>query len=229
MRVRGVLVITFIFALLVWVGAAMIDYFALGGGPSLWGALITAVPTRAVFARLFGSSAVLLLGTIIARAIAQRDQAQARAEHLNAVLRAVRDVNQLITQEKDRSRLIQKACEHLASSHGCHSVWIALFDESGRLERAAQSGLPEAPWSSLVERLQRGELPPCARCTCTVTPAKPSSATPCWSRGFSSSRSLSRSRRWRKRCAKLYVAVPCRKEVQYDRARGDFADSGGAP
>ncbi|MDD3580957.1 MAG: PAS domain S-box protein [Desulfobacca sp.] len=94
--------------------------------------------------------------------IAARQHTEKRIEHLNAVLRAVRNVNQLITQEKDRDRLIQRACDNLIETRGYFNAWIALFDESGRLVQAAESGLGDN-FQALVEHLQRGELTKCAR------------------------------------------------------------------
>ena len=94
--------------------------------------------------------------------IAARQQTEKRMEHLNAVLRAVRNVNQLITQEKDRDRLIQRACDNLIETRGYFNAWIALLDESGRLVKIAESGLGDN-FQPLVDFLQRGELPKCAR------------------------------------------------------------------
>ena len=92
----------------------------------------------------------------------ERTVAEARIEHLNAVLRAMRDVNQLITKENDRDRLIQGACDSLIETRGYFSVWIVLFDESGGFSTAAQTGLGDA-FGAMIERLKRGELTECAR------------------------------------------------------------------
>ncbi len=45
-------------------------------------------------------------------------KAQEKSDHLNAILGAIRNVNQLIAREKDRDRLIQKACENLIETRG---------------------------------------------------------------------------------------------------------------
>ncbi|MCL0064248.1 PAS domain S-box protein, partial [Dehalococcoidia bacterium] len=96
----------------------------------------------------------------IVRDITQRKQAERRIEHLNLVLRAIRNVNQLITREKDRDRLLKGICETLIETRGYHHAWIAIFDESGGLVTTAQAGLDILP---LVEYLRRGELPVCAQ------------------------------------------------------------------
>ena len=93
---------------------------------------------------------------------AERDQAEERNKHLYAVLRAVRNVNQLITREKDRARLLQGACDLLTETRGYYNAWIALLDESNRLIQAAESGLTDR-FQAMAERLRRGELTTCGR------------------------------------------------------------------
>ncbi len=94
--------------------------------------------------------------------ITKRRRAEERVEHLNLVLRAIRNINQLITRERDRDRLLQGACDNLTETRGYHSAWIALLDESGELVTTAGAGLGE-DFLPLVEQLNRGELPACAR------------------------------------------------------------------
>jgi signal transduction histidine kinase/CheY-like chemotaxis protein len=94
--------------------------------------------------------------------IETRKQVEEHITHLAAVLRGVRNVNQLITKEKDRDRLLQGACDRLIETPGYHSVWIALFDESRGLVATAETGLGEG-FLPLVERLKRGELIDCGQ------------------------------------------------------------------
>jgi PAS domain S-box-containing protein len=76
--------------------------------------------------------------------ITQRKQAEQRMQHLNAVLKAIRNVNQLITQEKNRERLLQRACQNLVQTRGYYNAWIALLDDQGKLQELYQSGLEDA-------------------------------------------------------------------------------------
>jgi len=92
----------------------------------------------------------------------QRTQAEERVRHLNMVLRAVRKVNQLITQEKSRDRLLQGACDCLIETRGYQDAWITVLDETGRLVTSAQAGL-DSEFAALVEMLERGEPPDCGR------------------------------------------------------------------
>ncbi len=94
--------------------------------------------------------------------VTERKQAEERVQHLNAVLRAIRGVNQLIVQKKDRDRLLQRAGDILISTRGYHAAWIALVDEKGGFLTANQAGLGDR-FPALVEMLEEGDWPQCAR------------------------------------------------------------------
>ncbi len=100
-----------------------------------------------------------------------------RLEHLNAVLRAVRDVNQLITRESSREKLLQGICDCLTSTRGFFNAWCATLDEAGEYAvRTASSGF-DGGFKELRERLARGEFPSCMRtalgCDATVVVTDP--------------------------------------------------------
>jgi CheY-like chemotaxis protein len=98
----------------------------------------------------------------LAREIAKRQRAETELRHLNAALRAIRSVNQLIVREKEPDRLIQGICKSLIETRGYPSAWIALTDADGAPAMKAQAGLGEA-FTPLGELLQHGELPPCGQ------------------------------------------------------------------
>ncbi|GAG54206.1 unnamed protein product, partial [marine sediment metagenome] len=85
-----------------------------------------------------------------------------KIEHLNLVLQAIRDVNQLITQEKDRSRLLKNTCKKLTMTQGYDSCWIALLDDRKKLILSAQAGLGK-DFELLKKQLKRGDLNECCR------------------------------------------------------------------
>jgi PAS domain S-box-containing protein len=91
-----------------------------------------------------------------------RRQAEEKIQHLNAILRAVRNVNQLITKEKHRDRLLKGSCENLIETRGYSYAWIALFDESGHFFDAAEAG-SEKEFSSIRQLLQKGESIHCCK------------------------------------------------------------------
>ncbi|MCK4677835.1 MAG: response regulator, partial [Bacteroidales bacterium] len=63
-----------------------------------------------------------------------------RIVHLNAVLRAIRNVNQLLVKEKNREILIKKACKNFVKTREFHSAWIAIFDDEGNIIDFAGEG-----------------------------------------------------------------------------------------
>jgi PAS domain S-box-containing protein len=63
-----------------------------------------------------------------------------RIHHLNQVLRAIRDVNQLITRERDPQRLLDAACQILVRTRGYLLVWIGQAGPDYRVIPAARSG-----------------------------------------------------------------------------------------
>ena len=99
---------------------------------------------------------------VVVRDITERKHLVEQMAHLNLVLRAIRNVNQLITKEKDRDKLLQGTCDNLIEARGYHNAWIALLDESGRLVTTAEAGLGGA-FELMVKRLEQGELTGCVQ------------------------------------------------------------------
>ena len=96
--------------------------------------------------------------------ITERKQVEEKVQHLNLVLRAIRNVNQLIATGTDRDGLLKGACDTLVKTRGYYSAWIALLDGSGKLVTAAEAGLGKS-FLQVMERLKRGEL---THCGCKV-------------------------------------------------------------
>jgi PAS domain S-box-containing protein len=94
--------------------------------------------------------------------ITEHKKAEEEIKHLNIILRAIRKVNQLITREKNRDRLLKSACDNLIETRGYYTAWITIFDESGGLVTTAEAGLGEK-FLPMIEQLKRGELPGCTR------------------------------------------------------------------
>ncbi|RZB30780.1 MAG: hypothetical protein SRB1_03060 [Desulfobacteraceae bacterium Eth-SRB1] len=94
--------------------------------------------------------------------ITDRKKAEREIKHLNLVLSAIRNVNQLVVTEKDRGRLIQGACDNLTETRGYYSAWIVLFDDAGRYAISAESGLGKG-FLPMVEMLKGGEFTTCGR------------------------------------------------------------------
>lgn len=94
--------------------------------------------------------------------ITQRKQAQESVQHLNRVLKAIRNINQLIMSEKDRSRLIEQACRILVQSRGFEAAMIILTDKSNHPVLYAQDGFSSA-LAPFDQSLEQGQLPQCCQ------------------------------------------------------------------
>ncbi|MFW6105631.1 MAG: PAS domain S-box protein [Chloroflexota bacterium] len=96
----------------------------------------------------------------IARDITERKQAEEEMQHLNLVIRAIRNINHLIARGTDRYSLLKDACDTFVETRGYYSAWIALLDDSGKLVTAAEAGLGKS-FLQIIERLKRGKLMHC--------------------------------------------------------------------
>ena len=86
--------------------------------------------------------------------------------HLNAVLRATRSVNQIIKQEEDRDRLLQRCCDNLIATGGYVDACIALVDRNGKFVSLVAAGLGNT-FDQVQGMLQRGGWPRCAEMALT--------------------------------------------------------------
>ena len=96
------------------------------------------------------------------RLVTAKQKTEEQVEHVNAVLRAIRSINQLIVQEKDRQRLIQKACGTLVETRGYLGAVIALQKKFGEISHLASAGLGERA-EELEQFLSQNGLPACGR------------------------------------------------------------------
>lgn len=84
-----------------------------------------------------------------------------KQKHLLGVLGAIRDVNQIITRETDRERLIQGACECITGRFEGGSACIALVDRVGAFAGLGHAG-HGGQFEQAKESLDRGQWPACA-------------------------------------------------------------------
>jgi len=71
----------------------------------------------------------LLVDRLFMRFITERKLAKEKLEHLNAVLLAIRNVNQLIAKERNRDKLLKGVCESFIETRAYYHAWIALLDQ----------------------------------------------------------------------------------------------------
>lgn len=96
-----------------------------------------------------------------ARLRRQTEHDQQRIAHLNSVLRAIRNVNELITHERNQPRLLQQACELLIETRGYGAAWVVLIGADGQFAEGHAAGFEPGQLESLLETLRAGETSRC--------------------------------------------------------------------
>jgi len=102
-----------------------------------------------------------IIGTFgISRDITDRKKAEEKLQRLNSTLRTIRNINQLITKEKDKTKLIKGACKNFTKERSYYNAWIALTDAQGKLKETAESGIGK-DFQALTERINKGKFTSC--------------------------------------------------------------------
>jgi hypothetical protein len=105
----------------------------------------------------------------VARDISERKLAEQRINHLNRVLRSIRDVNQLIARERDPETLINGCSRLMVENRGYAGALIVLTDEKDQPVTWARTGMAANP-KPLAGCWKRGGCRPAARAS--LPPAK---------------------------------------------------------
>jgi PAS domain S-box-containing protein len=98
----------------------------------------------------------------IFRDVTARRKAEERIVHLNSLLRALRDINQLITRESVKERIIQESCDILVRARGYEKAWILLVDENKNPLSIVGAGLG-GDSGAFMEQMRKGIYPDCVR------------------------------------------------------------------
>lgn len=88
---------------------------------------------------------------------------ESRIAHLNVVLRAIRDINQLIIREEDPSRLLAAAADLLVEHRSYSYALLVLVRPSGEPFLWRHAGLEPETAKQSDDFFSRGEMPPCYR------------------------------------------------------------------
>ncbi|MBD3166260.1 PAS domain S-box protein [bacterium] len=153
--------VSILLGILYWIIDAGLDSMWFYDG-SFIDLLIAEIPPHELYVRLFVLFLLTLFGILAGRWLQTRSDARARLEHLNAVLHAIRNVNQLITKENSRDKLIQGACDNLTETLGYGNAWIVLVDEDDKTVQYAHSGF-STQFQQMREQLAENVFPSCVR------------------------------------------------------------------
>jgi diguanylate cyclase (GGDEF)-like protein/PAS domain S-box-containing protein len=75
-----------------------------------------------------------LVGTL--QNVTERITSQQRIEHLNNLLKSIRNVNQLIVKEQNLQRLLQAICDEVITVRNFNGMWILIQDQKSSLYSA---------------------------------------------------------------------------------------------
>ena len=98
----------------------------------------------------------------VVRDITERKQAEQRILHLNSLLRAIRNVNQIIVQERDLDQIAEKSAKALVETRTYQGCSVAFLDpESNCIAPTAEAGDHQFKQGWKVTPDGRGEAPQC--------------------------------------------------------------------
>ncbi len=129
---------------------------------SLMEMMITDIPRYAVFLRGFILISFLAFGTIIVRITQKRDSLHKQVYHLNKVLAGIRNVNQIITKEKDENKLLESVCSSLLETRGFYNAWICRTEDGIPITPCFNAGF-NGMFEKMQKNLSKGLLPSCAK------------------------------------------------------------------
>ena len=92
----------------------------------------------------------------------ERKKAERRIEHLNSVLKAIRNVNQLIVVEKDGDSLLQRACDALIETRAYNAAWLGFLQDDETFATVVGSGFSENV-TRFCRHILNGNHPPCIK------------------------------------------------------------------
>ncbi len=151
--------ILFLLTVTYWFVDVVIDSFIFNHsfGPSLF-----QPSTHEFWMRGITILFILLLAVVARTLISKKKAAEETSNHLNRVLRSIRNINQLITRENDEDRLLKQSCKLLTETRGYRGALIILTDEQGNFVKLEESGWKNRR-NALEAQLKRGEFIRCFR------------------------------------------------------------------
>lgn len=148
-------------ALFLWVVDSIAGCLVFHPEMSFWEVAVLREGPHVMFMRVLYLVVSLLGAVLVARFLRERVVLTTRLAHQNQVLAAIRNVNQLITQEKNQHVLLEEACRLLVETRGFHNAWIIRLDAGKPVEPFYWAGF-DGGFEVLAEELRAGRLPDCA-------------------------------------------------------------------
>lgn len=152
-----------LFGVALWMLDALTNYFFFPSeGQTFWGLAVHGASLKELLFRSFYVIAALFVGIMVDRLNRSRVKLKERLDHKNRVLAAIHNVNQLIVEEKDPERLLNKACCLLVETRSFYNAWIILTEDGRPKEPFYHAGF-KGEFAPMAERLLAGDVPACAK------------------------------------------------------------------
>ena len=97
-----------------------------------------------------------LIGTM--QDVTHRIQAEHNIAHLNSLLKAIRNINQLIVKKRDEETLLEAICDEIVLVQNFHGIWILT---QNRERQFYSAGFEKNALNLLKKDIDEGRLPSC--------------------------------------------------------------------
>ena len=88
-------------------------------------------------------------------------QLEERIAHLTRVLRAIREVNQIIIKERDRGTILNRVCDVLVDTQGYEDAWFVTIRDVGNCIGKVYRASTGNAFDPLIKGLRQGKTYPC--------------------------------------------------------------------
>ncbi len=162
MRRRIIVIFSTIFiGAVYWIIESIIDYNIFHKGEQRFiDFLLLSVPPHELYNRLTGLGIFLIFGIIVSIYWRRRQKNLERVDHLNKVLMSIRNINQLISREHNRDRLLNQICRDLIEFRGYYNAFIVLLDDAKKVLAYYEAGLGNA-FEPMATKLEKDSIPNC--------------------------------------------------------------------
>jgi PAS domain S-box-containing protein len=92
--------------------------------------------------------------------VLQKNRMEKRISHLNAILKSIRDIQQLILKTSDRTELLLNACKALISTMAYSGCWMVMVDQDGKCLESASEGFVTG-FDEFIKQYRKGIKPAC--------------------------------------------------------------------
>lgn len=158
-----------IIAIIYWITESLIDTYIIFPGNQFLSHLFNPEPHE-LWMRSIPTIFIIIFSFILNYLYVLEKRKEQELTHVSSILKAVRNVNQIIVREKRKKPLLKKVCQRLIETRGFLSAWIALFDEEGNLTLTSEAGIGDS-FNLLKRELEKNNYPNCYTKTISETKA----------------------------------------------------------